>query len=101
MIRTRAYCSGTIVKYRSPYPSKQIAFHELFVAAPATILNGALTNALGIAHPDQVRRALSRLARALAQGIYASASDQEKTLAVLSNLLHVGGLLREPTTVAA
>lgn len=44
-----------------PDPSKQIAFHQLLVAARTTILHGALADALGAADPRIVARELGGL----------------------------------------
>jgi hypothetical protein len=78
-----------MTKYRPPYPSKQIAFHQLLVAARATILNGALANAIGIADPDQVRRELGQLAQAPARKVLAKAGIRDEYVFATPAILRV------------
>jgi hypothetical protein len=64
--------------YKPPYPSKQIAFHQLLVAARATILHGALADALENADPDIVGRQISRLSPAAARKVLARAGIRDE-----------------------
>lgn len=64
--------------FQAPYPSKQIAFHQLLVGARATILQGALADALDKADPDVVGRELARLAPAAARRVLARAGIRDE-----------------------
>lgn len=64
--------------FKPPYPSKQIAFHQLLVAARATILHGALADALNEAEPEVVSRELGRLAPTAARKLLARAGIRDE-----------------------
>ncbi len=61
-----------------PSPSKQIAFHQLLVAARATVLEGALSDALGKADPKIVARELGLYAPAAARKVLAKAGIRDE-----------------------
>ena len=80
--------------YKPPYPSKQIAFHQLLVAARATILHGALADALARADPDVVGREMSGLAPAAARKVLATAGIRDEHVFATPAVLQV-----RPTTL--
>lgn len=84
----------TMAEYGPPYPSKQIAFHQLLVAARKTILHGALAGALDRADPDIVSRELVRLAPALARRVLAKAGIRDEHVFATPAVLHA-----RPTTL--
>ncbi len=77
-----------------PYPSKQIAFHQLLVAARATILHGALADALGAVDPTVVARELGGLAPAPARNVLAKAGVRDEHVFVTPAILRA-----RPTTL--
>lgn len=77
-----------------PDPSKQIAFHQLLVAARTTILHGALADALGAADPQVVARELGGLAPASARRIVAKAGIRDEHVFVTPAVLRA-----RPTTL--
>lgn len=80
--------------YKPPYPSKQIAFQQLLVAARTTILHGALADALEKADPDVVGRQMSRLAPAPARRVLAKAGIRDEQVFVTPAVLQA-----QPTTL--
>lgn len=83
-----------MAEYRPPYPSKQIAFHQLLVAGRATILHDALAAALAQADPDEVGQQLSSLAPAAGRKILARAGIRDEHVFATPAVLTV-----RPTTL--
>ena len=63
---------------KSPSPSRQIAFHQLLVAARKSWLMGALTEALSIADPKVVKEQLAIYVPADVQKILAAAGVRDE-----------------------
>jgi hypothetical protein len=77
-----------------PYPDKQIAFHQLLAAARKTVLRGSLSEALGKARPDMVRRELDRHAPAAARRVLAKAGIRDEYVFATPEVLRL-----RPTTL--
>lgn len=63
---------------KSPSPSRQIAFHQLLVAARKSCLMDALTDALNLADPNVVKKQLSDYMPADVQKILAAAGVRDE-----------------------
>ena len=79
---------------RVPYPEKQIAFHQLLVAARRTVLRQALSAALGTARPEVVRQQLDHYAPTGARQVLAKAGIRDEHVFATPEVL-----LIRPTTL--
>lgn len=83
-----------MAEFHPPYPRKQIAFHQLLVAARVTILHDALADALGSLDPEVVARELGQLAPASARRVVAKAGIRDEHVFVTPAILRA-----RPTTL--
>lgn len=77
-----------------PYPAKQLAFHQLLVAARTTVLRKAVADALGMADPNVVAAELAHYAPAAARKVLARVGIRDEQVFATPQVLTL-----RPTTL--
>lgn len=81
-------------EFKVPYPSKQIAFHQLLVAARATVLRDVVVRALMVARPEVVSKELNKCAPSAARKLLAGAGIRDEYVLATPEVLRL-----EPTAL--